>query len=192
VTSTWAGLDVGGRKKGFHVALIDDHRLLGPVGQLGDADEVVALLGEAAPSLVAVDSPRRPAPNGLGSRPDEREFAARKICGIRYTPDRARLDANPLYYEWIDNGLQLYAALDAAGLRAIECFPTASWTQWHGKRGTTNRAEWSARALAGLRLNGLPDRLGQDARDAIAAAVTARLHSHGGCFTCGRHLVVPH
>jgi predicted nuclease with RNAse H fold len=183
-------VDVGGRRKGFHVAVIDRQRLV-ELGCGSTPEDVIRFLEPHSPARVAVDSPRRPAPDGLRSRRDEREFAARRICGIRYTPDRARLDGNPRYYEWIDNGLRLYAALEDAGLGAIECFPTASWTQWRGKRGTASRASWSSQALAGLGVEGVPARLNQDDRDAIAAAVTARLHADGRCFSCGQDLVVP-
>jgi predicted nuclease with RNAse H fold len=186
----WAGVDVGGRRKGFHVAVIDRQRLI-ELGRGSTPEDVIRFLERHRPGVVAVDSPRHPAPDGLRSRHDEREFAARRICGIRYTPDRARLDGNPAYYQWIDNGLGLYAALEDAGLRAIECFPTASWTQWRGKRGSASRASWSSLALAGLGVEDVPPRLNQDDRDAIAAAVTARLHADGRCFTCGEDLVVP-
>ena len=190
MSTTWAGVDVGARRKGFHVAVVDRGGLV-ELSRGGSPDAVVEWLHAHSPERVAVDAPRRPAPDGLASRPDERDFAARGICAIRYTPDRARLDRSPVYYEWVDNGLRLYDALEAAGLEVIECFPTASWTQWQGRRGSASRAAWSSRALAGLAVERLPARLNQDQRDAIAAAVTARLHADGRCLRCGRDLVVP-
>ena len=94
------------------------------------------------------------------------------MCGIRFTPDLEQLSGNP-YYEWIRHGLELYEALAAAGLRAIECFPTASFTRWAGPRGDLSRAAWTRGALA----LALPH--GQDGRDAVAAALTARSAAAG-------------
>src|SRR5439155_22006588 len=113
-----------------------------------------------------------PAPYSPRSRREERARAS-AVGGIRYTPPASALVASA-YCEWIEHGFELYATLDAAGLAAIECFPTASWTRWAGSRGTTTRARWSAAALAALGLAGVPGRLGQDDRDAIGAALTAR------------------
>lgn len=168
----WAGVDVGGRRKGFHVAVVDGDRLLaGPV-RLKEPKEVVEFLREWKPRRVAVDSPRSPAPDGQLSREGER-CLAREVCGIRYTPDRRRLEANRTYYGWILQGLELYATLTSAQFRVIECFPTASWTRWAGPRGKAPRSRWSQGALARLGLANMPARVGQDGRDAIGAAMTA-------------------
>src|SRR5207247_4668529 len=129
----WAGVDVGGRRKGFHLALVDDERLhAGPV-RVSSVPGAVRWLRWRAPRLVAVDSPRSPAPDGLRSRPEERLLASR-VCGIRFTPERALLRPSR-YYEWIVRGLELYSALEEAGLTVVECFPTASFTRWAGARG---------------------------------------------------------
>src|SRR6202012_2660399 len=125
------------------------------------------------PAVVALDSQRACAPAGASSRADERELA-RAVCGIRWTPERPRLAGNP-YYAWVEHGLELYAALEAAGVapgRLVETFPTAAWTILAGPRGKVSRARWSAAALADLGLVGLPTRrLSQDDRDALAAAL---------------------
>lgn len=168
----WAGVDVGGPRKGFHVAVVDGGRLLaGPV-RLKEPKDVVEFLREWKPRGVAVDSPRSPAPDGQLSREGERRVA-REVCGIRYTPDRRGLEANRTYYGWVLHGLDLYAALTSAQFRAIECFPTASWTRWAGPRGKAPRSQWSRGALDRLGLANVPARVGQDGRDAIAAAMTA-------------------
>ena len=185
----WAGIDVGGRRKGFHVAVVDGHRLLaGPLALAGPGD-VAAWLGPYRPRVVAVDSPCTLAPDGARSRPDERRFA-REVLSLRYTPDRAALTARPRYYEWIAHGLELYDALARAGLFAIECFPTAAFTIWAGSRGREPRARWTARALRTLRLGGVPPRLGQDGRDAIAAALIAFDYDQGRTRSIG-DIVVP-
>jgi predicted nuclease with RNAse H fold len=186
---SWAGVDVGGRRKGFHAALVDGHRLRA-LARAADPASAVAMLRAWGPRLVAVDSPRSPAPDGLLSRPEEVALVRARVCGLRYTPDRRALTANARYYEWVEHGLELYEGFEQAGLEAIECFPTASWTRWSGARGSERRSRWSRRALAQLTLEGVPDRLSQDDRDAIAAAVTARLHEEGRTEAYGE-IVVP-
>lgn len=201
----WAGVDVGGKRKGFEVALIEQTenglRLAEPPRrEHGDhaARQVASLLSAAEPMVVAVDCPISLAPFGSLSRDCERALK-RAVCGIRYTPDRATIDAHGgSYYEWILNGLTLYAELDAAvGRRSsvIECFPTASWTRLGWPRGEQGRSRWTRRILeeeliGRRRLGSVPARLNQDGRDAVAAAYTAHLHSRGLTEQFGE-LVVP-
>jgi predicted nuclease with RNAse H fold len=172
----WAGVDVGGRRKGFHLAAVDTAgRVMGPVNRKtvsAAADWIDGL----EPAIVALDSPVTTAPPGETCREGERRLRA-DICGIRWTPDPAAMDGNP-YYEWIQHGLELYEDLRERGHMPIEVFPTASWTRWAGKRRGT-RAAWTATALTQFGLAGLPPRLSQDGRDAIAAALTARLYARG-------------
>ena len=181
------GVDVGGRRKAFDVALVEDRRLVGWRGRQSAAD-VVEWAVAARPSVVAVDSPRSCAPPGWTLRPGERELRA-AVCGIRWTPPRARLEANP-YYEWIVEGLRLYEALRDQPAPVIECFPTASWTRWHGARGGRPRSAWTREALAALALRDVPPRTNQDTRDAIAAALTARDYEQGR-FQLFGEIVVP-
>jgi len=183
----WMGVDVGGKRKGFDAALVDDSRLLRLEGGLS-CDAVIELVRTCRPALVGIDSPRRCAPDGHGSRTGERQLA-RSICGIRWTPERSRVELDP-YYAWVREGLALFDALSELEADAIEVFPTASWTRWQGTRGRRKRAAWSRRGLDELGLEGLPRRTNQDQRDAIAAAVTARLHSRGATETIGE-IVVP-
>ena len=194
----WAGVDVGGRRKGFHAAVVDARRLAGGPVRLATPAAVVARLAEYEPRVVAVDSPVCAAAEGALSRDGERALA-RDVCGIRYTPEAARLVGS--YYEWIRHGLELYRELEAARvdlyrdldtapLEVIECFPTASWTRWAGPKGKRRRSEWSSQALAGLGLADVPGRSSQDGRDAIAAALTARLYELGLTESFGE-IVVP-
>ena len=172
----WAGVDVGGSRKGFHVALLDEGRRVS-LARAATVERCVALVGAAA--LVGVDAPAAWADPGESSRACERAFARAGVCGIRPTPDAATAAARTdRYYEWVERGLELWAALGAARVRAVECFPTASWTRWVGARGTTGRGAWSAAGLATLGLDGDRPR-NQDERDAAAAAVTA--------WQCDRH-----
>jgi predicted nuclease with RNAse H fold len=184
---TWLGVDVGGRRKGFDAAVIDERRLLELRGRLS-RDEVLAVVDDARPTLVAVDGPRRCAPPGHHLREDERALS-RAVCGIRWTPDATTVSGSD-YYGWIREGLELFDALCARGMVAVEVFPTASWTRWFGPRGAATRSRWSSAGLARLGLEGVPGRTNQDQRDAIAAAVTARQHTLGQTEAMGE-IVVP-
>jgi predicted nuclease with RNAse H fold len=189
---TAVGIDVGGRRKGFHACAIRGDAVVAGPENLADVATAVAWVAALDPSTVALDSPKTCAPAGESSRADERALA-RAVCGIRWTPERSRLAGNP-YYEWVEHGLELYAGLAAAGIPSaalIEVFPTAAWTIWAGPRGQVRRADWSAAALADLGLSGLPDRrLSQDDRDAVAAALVARLHDEGSTDAYGE-IIVP-
>ena len=183
----WLGVDVGGRRKGFDLALVDRHQLLKLVGNL-DRQAVIEFVEGQPPAVVAIDSPRRCAPEGHTARGCERRLAM-TICAIRWTPDSERVHASG-YYGWIVEGLALFDALAVRHINVIEVFPTASWTRWHGERGDRTRAAWSVDALAKLGLEGIPRRTNQDQRDAIAAAVTARQYASGMTEAVGE-IVVP-
>ena len=185
----WAGVDVGGPGKGFHVAVVDAIRLVDAAAGIASADRVAAWLGRRRPAIVAVDGPRAWASPGERSRACEREFARARVCAIRYTPARALAEGNE-YYDWIRCGLALYDALAGASWLIIECFPTASWTRWGGPRKGETRARWSERVLRGRGLGAVPTRLDQDERDAIGAALTARAWARGEARAFG-DLVVP-
>jgi predicted nuclease with RNAse H fold len=186
-THRTVGVDVGGRRKGFDLALLDDREVTALMRGL-DREAVVEFVNMHQPALVAVDSPRSCAPEGQSTRECERELIT-SICGIRWTPDNKCVEANP-YFAWIGEGLALYAALAAADEPVIEVFPTASWTRWHGPRGPLTRAAWTRDGLARLCLTGVPERTNQDQRDAIAAAITAQQHTRGLTQEIGE-IVVP-
>ncbi len=183
----WLGVDVGGKRKRFDIALIDDRRVLALAGHLS-REEVIELVETERPSGVAIDSPRCCAPPGRTTRWGERQLA-KSICGIRWTPDESQVYASA-YYAWIVEGLLLFKALAGHGVKVIEVFPTASWTRWHGPRGTRTRSAWSKQGLARLGLEDVPTRTNQDQRDAIAAAMTARQHTLGMTEAMGE-IVVP-
>jgi predicted nuclease with RNAse H fold len=185
--ATWADVDVGGKPKGFDVAVIDDRQVLVLQSRL-TCKQVVDLLMGNRPAVIAIDSPCCCAPDGQAARDGELQLA-KSICGIRWTPDARRVYASA-YYAWILEGLALFDALAAHGVAVIEVFPTASWTRWHGRRGPRTRAAWTRQGLAALGLDNVPARTNQDQRDAIAAAMTARQHSLGLTETMG-DIVVP-
>lgn len=183
----WIGVDVGGTRKGFDVAVIDERRLVALIGRL-DVDAVVELLDDERPAVIGIDGPRSCAPPGQTARAGERALA-KAICGIRWTPDRETVNHSS-YYAWIVAGLQLFEALSDKHVETIEVFPTASWTRWLGPRGARTRAAWTKEGVGRLCLADLPNRTNQDQRDAVAAAVTARQHSEGTTQAIGE-IVVP-
>ena len=171
----WAGVDVGGRRKGFHLAVIEGDRVTELV-HYADAATLAAHLIALKPQAIGIDSPSEWAPDGQKSRPAEREFASKKICGIRYTPDLATARAHPgTYYEWIFNGMELWDALRQDSHlkdRLYEVFPTASWTILHGPREDRKREDWSHEALMALPLQLPAVKWTQDLRDAVGAGWT--------------------
>ena len=58
-SGVWAGVDVGGRRKGFHAAVVDDRQLVAGPAALPDAAAVTVWLMQWQPLIVAVDSPCR-------------------------------------------------------------------------------------------------------------------------------------
>src|SRR5262249_19045660 len=100
--AAWGGVDVGGKGKGFDVAVIDDCRLLALQSHLTPKQVVDLAMGHR-PAVIAIDSPRCCAPEGQTARDGERQLA-KSICGIRWTPGERQVYANP-YYAWILEGL---------------------------------------------------------------------------------------
>lgn len=190
--SLCVGIDVGGPRKGLHLAAVNCSGVRGLEGNIS-VERAAQLVAELAPEVVGIDSPLTAAPVGESSRADEREFARAGICGIRYTPDEAtiRRPHRSDYYGWIVHGWELRDALAQAfeGF-VVEVFPTAAWTQWVGPRGERTRARWTREALARLDLAGVPPHTNQDERDAIAAALTARQHAAEETIGFGE-IVVP-
>jgi predicted nuclease with RNAse H fold len=193
MNARYAGIDVGGRRKGFHAAAVVATEVVAGPQRLANVEAVLQWLDALRPSVVALDSPMTCAPPGESSRAGERALM-KEVCGIRWTPDETKLEGNP-YYEWIVCGRELYEALGRerprTGWEVIEVFPTASWTVWAGPRGSLRRARWTREALESMALKGLPKRrLNQDDRDALAAAMTAQLDAHGKSRSFGE-IVVP-
>jgi predicted nuclease with RNAse H fold len=115
----WIGVDVGGDRKGFDLAIIDDAGLLSLRGRLNCAD-VAGIVEDVNPLVVAIDSPCCCAARGQTTRECERTLA-RRICGIRWTPEAAAVNASD-YYGWVIRGLELYGALQSVAVDVIEVF----------------------------------------------------------------------
>ena len=183
----WLGVDVGGERKGFDVAVIDERSLIELRGGMS-MGSVVELAVAQAPVLVAVDGPRACAPDGHTARADERELR-RRVCGIRWTPDaRPRADGRLLRL-----GAPRPGPVRSAGGTRRGCdrgVPDGVVDPVARPAGSSSRARWSRDGLAGLRLAGMPERTNQDERDAVAAAVTAREHTLGLTEAIGE-IIVP-
>lgn len=173
----WAGVDVGA-KKGFAIAVVDEAGLAAEPTFPKSVAEVITWLQTKQPLIVAVDSPIAPAPTGDRSRQGERDLVKATGCHLRYTPNIDAMTGNA-YYDWIFHGFALYKQLQAGPFNVIECFPTATWSRLGGRKMKMTRAQWSSKVLESLGLAGVPSRMNQDARDAIGAAITARLHTQG-------------
>jgi predicted nuclease with RNAse H fold len=171
----WMGIDVGGERKEFDLAVLDKGLNLVAAGARLRVHDVIELVKEWNPAVIAIDSPCEPAPPGDHLRECELQLNS-AVCGIRWTPDITAIEASN-YYAWIRSGFRLYEALGPMpGIETIEVFPTASWTRWAGKR-VARRARWTREALTQLPVTGLPPRSNQDFRDSVAAAVTAWQYS---------------
>ena len=173
------GVDVGGRRKGFDVALVDGLSLVA-LHSRRSCRQVVELALAAAPAAIGIDSPAACAATGEKSRPGERKLA-REVCPIFFTPDEAEVHSGNPFYGWVVEGLALYEALHAAlpGTPSTEVFPSAAWTVWAGPRDGRPKPQWSREALVRAGLDGLPARCSQDARDAAGAALVAGLYGEG-------------
>ena len=77
----WAGVDVGGRRKGFHCAVLSGDHVLS-LACIATPTEVANHLALHAPGLVAIDSPTSLACDGERSRRCERDFVAAAICKV--------------------------------------------------------------------------------------------------------------
>lgn len=175
----FAGVDVGGPRKGFDVAILEGSKVIELLRGQG-VDEAAGAITAAGAVVVGIDSPCSCAAPGEKSRPGERRLA-REICPIFFTPDEETVRSGNPFYRWVVEGLALYAALarEAPAAEAVEVFPSAAWTVWAGPREGRPKSEWSRKALRSTGVSGLPGRSSQDARDAVGAALVARAHWHG-------------
>lgn len=173
------GVDVGGARKGFDVAVVEEQSLVSLEARCS-RDRVVQIVADAGPAAVGIDSPSDCAPRGEKSREGERELA-RAICPIFFTPDEAAVRSGNPFYGWVVEGLELYASLARVQPKTecVEVFPSAAWTVWAGPRAGRGKAQWSRLALRRAGIEGLPRRCSQDARDAAGAALVAGLFARG-------------
>ncbi len=192
-----AGIDVGGRKKGFHAVALD---LAGAVsGRFSSVDpqRIASWCVERGVRLVAVDAPCAWSVDGR-SRPAE--LALRKVpIQCFSTPSRDAALAHPKdHYGWMINGERMFQALapsyplaseatvDIPG--SIETFPQAVACALAGARVSAKRKAAVRREL--LRKQGLEMRLLTDIDfvDAALCAVAARYVLLGKAHAYGEPL----
>jgi predicted nuclease with RNAse H fold len=129
---TVAGIDVGGERKGFHIAILCGNKLV--LSDKSRDPQYLAQLCLAYKAVaVGIDSPCQWGRPGVG-RTAEKELAAERIfCFSTPTRERAT-NATSGFYGWMFNGERLYQALAATypllheaqysgGVRAV-CFET--------------------------------------------------------------------
>ena len=165
------GIDVGGKRKGFHAVLLSSQRIQA-VFEHTDPVQLVAWSLSHQPAVVAIDAPCGWSTSG-GSRESERSLAYQgKRIPCFCTPTRARA-AQSRFYDWVFNGEQLYQAFQRQSITPIETYP-------HGVseiilQRSPLPAKKQARRQAALAKMGLlaPCLTSVDLIDAALAALTA-------------------
>lgn len=192
---TVIGIDVGGRRKGFHAVALTGGTYAGQLASR-DVHELSHWCQAVMQArLIAIDAPCRWSADGR-ARPCERQLNAR---GIRCfaTPTRALAVAHPTdYYGWMLQGEALYAALEPSHplLRGLppsrpacfETFPHAiSWQLLGGQASARDKRRQRRALLVQAGLDPAPftsiDRI--DA--ALCALAAHQLASGGPCLSCG-------
>ncbi|MBC7459727.1 MAG: DUF429 domain-containing protein [Thermoleophilia bacterium] len=172
-----AGIDVGGTRKGSHVAMVDLRGcMVEPVLNVATPAAGIRHLLAYGVTTVVIDAPRRPAPNGERSRSCERSLRRSTGHGIFWTPDAAHV-ADHYLQDWLVNGFAWFEAAVAAGLDTEEGFPSAAFAHLDTRRAGESRAAFTTRVTADVRrrLGCGPFAVrGQDERDALCAAWIAR------------------
>lgn len=132
---TVVGIDVGGRKKGFHAVALRDGAFVKTTSP--DPAVIVAWCFEQKATVIAVDAPCAWSQTGSSRKAehDLRLFREKTHCFV--TPTRERAENNDKgFYAWVFNGEQLYRQLQehyplfsgvhGTGPVCIETFPHAA------------------------------------------------------------------
>lgn len=117
------GVDVGGKRKGFHAVALADGLYSAKLATTSESELAHWCAVELPAAVIAVDAPCRWSADA-GGRAAERELRARHItCFV--TPTRAAaLSHAGNYYEWMLRGESLYQALEATH-PVCEAWPSA-------------------------------------------------------------------
>src|SRR5262245_43010046 len=110
-SAVWCGVDVGGHRKGFHLAAVDTTAPLDAPRTGLDGAGAVEWIIRFSPAATAVDSSISAAPTGRSSRAGERRMRVRLAAtfGRLQSSRQSWRDRTP--YGWITHGFQLYEAL---------------------------------------------------------------------------------
>jgi hypothetical protein len=180
------GVDVGGRRKAFDVAVVEGRSLIG-LRERQSVDDVVAWVASVKPSVVAIDSPRS-APRPAGPTGRRKRMSAMRSAASGGRPRAPNSKAIPT-----TSG----SSRDCVSMTRSR--PSRSkWSSASPRppgRAGTGRATVAAgprgRAKRSPRSNSRGGVTNQDKRDAIAAALTARDYDHD-CFDAFGDIIVPH
>ena len=184
---TVVGVDVGGKRKGFHAVALTGGQYAGRY-TTADVDELVAWCREVDAATIAVDAPCGWSSDGR-ARPAERRLMEQGIWCFS-TPLRQRAIEHPKdHYGWMLRGEALFQELKSThplGLPApgqkccFETFPHA--VAWHltGGKANASRKRSERRALLSAAAVDLTQLTNIDLVDAAICAVTAHHVTRGG------------
>lgn len=186
------GIDVG-VGKGLDVVLLDERLVPMHVWSRVHVADIVRVISDLRPDVVAIDSPPRWAASGR-SRMTERDLAALNISSFN-TPSEEH-GAGNRFFAWMETGFEVFAQAAAAGFpsyaagsprgKALEVFPHATAVVLAGclaPKGARKHT-WRTAVLRsqGVRTDelGSPDRI-----DAALAALTGLYALDGRRFAPG-------
>lgn len=188
----FVGIDVGGARKGFHAVAL--RRGVLESCPKTDLASILAWVRELRPAAIAIDAPCHWAREG-GSRSCERSLRIgdeRISCFSTPTAERA---AGRSFYDWVRNGLRLYAALapdyplhgggPVRTPRMCETFPQAVACHLAGRKVSARHKSPVRRRIlheAGYDPSGLSN---IDWIDAALCAIAAESLVAGGCQAFG-------
>lgn len=200
-----AGIDVGGRAKGFHAVALQAGKYLDQFTAT-EAKNVADWCCDIRAEVVGIDAPCRWSSDGR-ARPAELQLMQQKIWCFA-TPSRDAAEAHPKdHFRWMLNGAELYAELErthqlvvddchhASEQLCFETFPQAIACALSGEIVSATRKRSIRRALldqAGIDTRALTN---IDRIDAALCALAAHLFSQGNCQYYGDprsgYIVVP-
>lgn len=181
---TVVGIDVGGKRKGFHAVALRGNTFVRTPDPDHDPAVIVAWCIEQKATIVAVDAPCGWSQTG-SSRQAERElelFEKKIHCFATPTRERAKNHAKG-FYDWMINGEKLYEELwksyplfsgkDQKGRVCIETFPHAVVCVMTGHVVPAKPKAKSRRAVLQKRKYDISDLPNIDYVDAAICAVAA-------------------
>jgi (2Fe-2S) ferredoxin/predicted nuclease with RNAse H fold len=205
-TGPYLGIDVGGARKGYHLAILSpDNRV--SVERIPTAAAVAARCLALAPAAIAIDAPCGWAAGESRSREAERALARRGIRAYA-TPARHLAQLGPRgFHAWMLQGESLFAALrphyplwtDPAtpptGPCCFETFPHAITCALRGEIVIGKNKAADRPALLAAHHIQLPPGSPQDDIDAALCALAARYIAAGDADSYGNptegHVVTP-
>jgi len=190
-----AGIDVGGRAKGYHGVALKDGAYFGQYASKV-AKDVAQWCQDVSARIVAIDAPSAWSINGR-ARTAERELM-REGIGIFSTPTLQCAKDHPRdYYGWMLAGAELYSYVQPThplwqlpkempqGTFSFETFPHAVACKLSGRIVTARRKSQTRRDIlttAGCQVDVLKN---IDSVDAALCALTAHFVATDQCTTYG-------